>query len=245
MDRMIYTAMSGAKALAQRQEAVTNNLANAATTGFRADLMSFRAVPVQGAGTASTRVFNLEASSGFSRDQGPVNTTARPLDAAFRGSGWFVIQTPDGGEALTRNGAFQMGADGSLQTSGGLPVLGDGGPISLPANAEVVIGADGTITARQGNQPPLQVGKLKLVNPPAESLAKGADGLIRVANGDPAADDATVRVVGGALEGSNVNVVESMVGMIALARQFEIQMKLLSNVEQNEQRAAQLLSLKG
>jgi flagellar basal-body rod protein FlgF len=138
-----------------------------------------------------------------------------------------------------------MGADGSLQTSGGLPVLGDGGPITLPANAEVVIGADGTITARQGNQPPLQVGKLKLVNPPAESLAKGADGLIRVANGDPAAEDASVRVVGGALEGSNVNVVESMVGMIALARQFEIQMKLLSNVEQNEQRAAQLLSIRG
>jgi len=245
MDRMIYLAASGAKALAQRQEALTNNLANASTAGFRADLMTFRAVPVQAAGTASTRVMALEASAGFNHEQGPVSTTGRSLDAAIRGNGWFVVQSPDGGEALTRNGHFQLAADGTLLGVAGLPVLSDGGPITIPPNAEVLIGADGTISARQANQPPIQVGKLKLVNPEPANLAKGPDGMVRVAGGEPAADDPLVRVSSGALEGSNVNVVESMVGMIALARQFEIQMKLLSNVEQNEQRAAQLLSLKG
>lgn len=245
MDRMIYTAMSGAKALTQRQEAVTNNLANASTNGFRADMMTFRSVPVRAENTATTRVFALEATAGFDVQQGPVTTTGRSLDAAIRGDGWFVVQSPDGSEALTRNGNFHVGADGSLQTAKGLPVLGDGGPITLPPNAEVLIGADGTITARQGNQAPLQVGKLKLVNPEPATLTKGGDGLMRVANGDPATDDPAVRVADGALEGSNVNVVQSMVEMIALARVFEMQMKLMTTAEQNEQRAAQLLSLKG
>ena len=245
MDRMIYLAMSGAKALTQRQEALTNNLANASTTGFRADMMTFRSVPVNAESAASTRVFSMEATAGFNVQQGPVSTTGRSLDVAIRGEGWFVVQTPDGSEAMTRNGSFQLGADGTLQTANGLPVLSDGGPITLPPNAEVLIGADGTITARQGNQAPLQVGKLKLANPDPATLTKGGDGMVRTTNGDPPTDDPLVRVADGALEGSNVNVVESMVGMIALARQFEMQMRLLSNAEQNEQKAAQLLSLKG
>ena len=245
MDRMIYLAMSGAKALSQRQEALTNNLANASTSGFRADMMTFRSVPVRAEGTATTRVFNLEATAGFSIQPGPVSTTGRSLDAAIRGQGWFVVQTPDGNEALTRNGNFHIGADGTLQTANGLPVVGDGGPITLPPNAEVLFGADGTITARQGNQPPLQVGKLKLANPEPNTLAKGADGMVRITGGDPPTDDPAVRIADGAPEGSDANVVEAMVGIIARARQFEMQMKLLSNAEQNEQRAAQLLSLKG
>ena len=244
MDRMIYLAMSGAKALTQRQEALANNLANASTNGFRADMMTFRSVPVRADDTATTRVFNLEATAGFDVQQGPVNTTGRSLDAAIRGQGWFVVQGADGNEAMTRNGNFHLSAEGTLQTANGLSVLSDGGPITLPPNAEVMIGADGTITARQGNQPPLQVGKLKLANPEPATLTKGTDGLVRMANGDPPTDDPAVRVADGALEGSNVNVVESMVGMIALARQFEMQMKLLSTAEQNEQRAAQLLSVK-
>jgi flagellar basal-body rod protein FlgF len=245
MDRMIYLAASGAKALTQRQEALTNNLANAGTAGFRADITAFRAVPVSASGTASTRVMALEGTSGINHAQGPVSTTGRQLDAAIRGAGWFVVRTPDGGDALTRNGHFQVGADGTLQSATGLPLVGDGGQITIPQNAEVLIGVDGTISARQGNQPPVQVGKLRLANPDPASLSKGPDGLIRIAGGEPATDDPAVRVASGAIEGSNVNVVESMVGMIELARQFEIQMKLLTNAEQNEQRAAQLLSLKG
>jgi len=244
MDRMIYLAMNGAKALTQRQDALANNLANANTTGFKADLMAFRAVPGREDGTATTRVYALEASAGFDAQSGPVSQTGRPLDVAIRGSGWFVVQTPDGAEAYTRNGGFTMGPDGTLQTAAGLQVLGDGGPLVIPQNADVTIGEDGTVNARTGNQPPVQLGRIRMVNPGPGELVKGADGLMRTTNGDPAADDPAVRLSSGSLEGSNVNVVESMVGMIALARQFEMQMRLLQNAENNEQRAAQLLSIK-
>ncbi len=245
MDRMIYVAMSGAKALTQRQEALSHNLANADTTGFRSDLMAFRAVPGRQDDAATTRVWALEASAGFDPQGGPVRQTGNPLDVAVRGEGWISVQTADGEEAYTRDGGFEVGADGTLQNRRGQIVLGEGGPISIPANADVAIGGDGTVSAKQGSQPPVPVGRIKLVNPPNADLRKGVDGMVRSASGAPVGSDETVRVVGGSLEGSNVNVVESMVGMIALARQFEMQMRLLQTAEGNEQKAAQLLSIKG
>jgi flagellar basal-body rod protein FlgF len=211
MDRMIYLAMSGAKALMQRQDALSNNLANASTDGFKADLMAFRAVPVRADDTATTRVFALEATAGFNAQAGPIRKTDNPLDVAIRGPGWFAVQTPDGSEAYTRNGSFTLGTDGSLQTQTGLPVLGDGGPLVIPMNSEVVIGSDGTISARTGSQPPVPIGRLKLVNVQPGEMVKGANGLMRTKSGEPAQEDSAVRVVDGALEGSNVNVVESMV----------------------------------
>jgi len=122
--------------------------------------------------------------------------------------------------------------------------MGDGGPLVVPLNAVVSVGSDGTVSARTGNQVPVQVGRLRLANAAAGELVKGPDGLLRSASGEPVQDDPNLKVAGGALEGSNVNVVESMVGMIALARQFEVQMRLLQTAESNEQRASQLLSVK-
>lgn len=242
MDRLIYLSMSGAKALMQRQDALAHNLANGDTAGFRADRMAFRAVPGEQRDAASTRVWALEASAGFDAQQGPLRQTARALDVAVSGRGWFAVQTASGDEAYTRDGAFEVGADGTLQNRRGQAVLGDGGTLAIPPGAQASIGADGTVSARIGNQPPFQVGRLKLVDPPLEDLRKDPDGLVRMRAGDAAPADETVRVVAGAIEGSNVNVVESMVGMIALARQFELQMRMLQTAEGNEQKAAQLLS---
>ncbi|MGD9943761.1 MAG: flagellar basal-body rod protein FlgF [Burkholderiaceae bacterium] len=245
MDRMIYLSMTGAKALMQRQEALAHNLANAETTGFRADLMAFRAVPARQDGTATTRVYAMEASAGFDPQAGPIRQTGRSLDVAVDGQGWIAVQGADGQEAYTRDGAFELSSDGTLTTRRGHVVLGDGGPLVVPQNADVLIGSDGTVSAKVGNQAAVQVGRLKLVNPPAGELIKGGDGLLRRSDGEAADADPQVRVVDGALEGSNVNVVEAMVGMIALSRQFELQMKLLQNAEGNEQKAAQLLSIRG
>jgi len=162
-----------------------------------------------------------------------------------RGTGWLAVLGEDGTEGYSRDGGLMVDDQGVLRTRRGLTVLGDGGPITVPPNAEVAIGSDGSVSAKVGNQPSLPVGQLKLVNPPAAELAKSADGLVRLRSGDPADVDPEVRIADGVLEGSNVNVVEAMVGMIEVARQFEMQMKLLQNTEANEQRAAQLLSLKG
>ena len=241
MDRLIYTAASAARALMQRQDGIANNLANANTPGFRADQVAFRAVPVRGDGVP-TRVVALEASAGFDDQSGPVMTTGRNLDIAVLGKGYIAVQAADGSEAYTRNGAFEVGPGGVL-LAGGLPVSGEGGELNIPAGNTVTIARDGTVSAQPGTGPSQTVGRIKLVNPPPAELRKRPDGLLRMATGEDAAADPEVRVAAGALESSNVNVVEAMVGMIAAARQFETQMKLLQNAEQNDQRAAQLLGV--
>lgn len=241
MDRLIYTAASAARALIQRQDGLTNNLANANTTGFRAEQVVFRAVPVRGDGTP-TRVVSVEATAGFDTASGAIETTGRPLDVAIQGPGWLAVQARDGTEAYTRGGALQVSAEGQLVTPAGLPVAGEGGPLNIPPGTTVSIAADGTVSAQPATGPIETVGRLKLVNPPANELRKGDDGLLRTITGEDVPPDAQVRVASGALEGSNVNVVEAMVGMIAASRQFETQMKLLQNAEQNDQRAAQLLA---
>mgnify|MGYP000718723835 FL=1 len=239
MDRLIYLSMAGAKATMQRQDVLANNLANASTTGFRAEMQAFRAVPVRGDG-ASTRVYALESTIGNDTRAGPLQQTGRGLDVAAQGNAWFAVQSLDGTEAYTRNGSFQVDPQGQLVTSTGLPVLGDGGPITLPAGAALEVAADGSISATVGNGRPQQAGRLKLVSPEAP-LLRGTDGLFRAAEGDLTADPAA-RVQGGALEGSNVNAIETMVAMISAARQFEQQMKMLQGAEQREQGAAKLLA---
>src|SRR3954463_16011654 len=177
MDRMIYLSMAGAKATMQRQDALANNLANASTTGFRAELQAFRAVPVRGDG-ASTRVYALESTVGYDAPPGPVPTTGRSLDVAPKGNAWLAVQSLDGSEAYTRAGALQVNNEGLLVTPTGLPVLGDGGAITLPPNGAVEVAADGTITTVVGSARPQQAGRFKLVTPEAP-LQRGPDGLFR------------------------------------------------------------------
>jgi flagellar basal-body rod protein FlgF len=240
MDRLIYLSMSGAKATLQRQDSLANNLANASTAGFRAELQAFRAVPVQGDG-ASTRVYALESSVGWDNSAGPVESTGRSLDVALRGNAWLSVQSLDGTEAYTRAGALQVNSEGQLVTLGGLPVAGDGGPITLPPNSKVEIADDGSITTTVGSDRPQQAGRLKLVTPET-TFNRGADGLFRAPDGNDLTADTTARLRSGALEGSNVNPVATMVAMISAARQFEQQMKSLQGAEQREQGAAKLLA---
>jgi flagellar basal-body rod protein FlgF len=242
LDRLIYTAMTGAKYLFDRQATLSHNLANASTTGFRADMVGMRAVPTTGP-QGGTRVFAVETTIGSDFATGQMTTTGRSLDAAIQGQGWFAAQGADGNEAYTRDGSFQVGPDATLQLSNGMQVAGTGGPITMPADAQsVTIGSDGTVTVKSASSTlPTTIGKLKLVNPPISSLAKGVDGMFHLKSGDAADADAAVKVVGGSLEGSNVNVIESMVDMIGAARQYELQMKMLTTAEQNEQKAGTLL----
>ena len=240
MDRMIYLSMAGAKAAMQRQDVLSHNLANVTTNGFRAELQAFRAVPVRGDG-ASTRAYSLETTIGYNDAQGPLTPTGRNLDVAMQGNAWLAVQANDGTEAYTRAGSLDVNAEGILVMRNGMPVLGDGGPINVPANSEVSIGSDGTVSAKAPNQKPTTVGRLKLVTPEtANQLTRGDDGLFRALEGDLPANQAA-RLQDGALEGSNVSPVETMVAMIAAGRQFEQQMKLLQIAQTQGQQSAKLL----
>jgi flagellar basal-body rod protein FlgF len=243
MDKLIYTAMSGAAQAMQQQASVANNLANASTTGFRAEKLTFQALPLTGDGSP-TRVFAMDAQVGADLQPGIIQQTGRSLDVAVDGPGWLTVEGADGNEAYTRNGNLQVDANGVLQTQSGLNVLGDGGTITIPPDTQITVGKDGTISALQnGNirNAPQIVGRLKLVNPPESAMTKGGDGLFRVKGSSSADADPNVTVSGGALEGSNVNVVEAMVNMIQLGRQFDMQMKLLTNAQTNASAAAQIM----
>lgn len=247
MDKLIYVAMTGARQILNQQGVVAHNLANLGTTGYREETAAFRAVPVQGDGLP-TRVFALDTSTGANMTPGSIQKTGRDLDAAVQGSGWFAVEARDGSEAYTRNGSFEISAEGMLQTRTGLNVLSEGGPISIPANHSISIGKDGTVSAAPQGQSPGNVvvlGRLKLVDPPGANLAKGPDGLFRTRDGEPAEASQGVVLAPGAVESSNVNAVEAMVSMITLARQFEMQMKLLQNAESNGKSADQLLGVTG
>jgi len=245
MDRLIYTAMTGAKHVFMQQAGTANNLANASTIGFKAQEHRFRAVPVLGEGMP-TRAFVVDASVSDVMDQGPLMFSGRNLDVALSGKGWLAVQLPDGSEAYTRAGSLDVGVTGLLQTKAGNPVMGDGGPINIPPDNTIEISPDGTISVVPTFGTPNNanaIGRLKLVNPPEADLVRGADGLFRLRSGQPAPADQSVQVSSGALEGSNVNVADAMVNLISLSRQFEMQIKMLQTADTNAQRADQLLSM--
>ena len=152
MDRLIYTAMTGAKGTMDQQAAVAHNLANVNSTGFRAELHKLRAVEVQ-TEALHTRAFTVDASVANDFTEGPLQFTGRPFDVALAGKGWLAVQMPDGSEAYTRNGSLAVSANGILQTRDGRPVLGDGGPVTIPPDNEITIGADGSVSASQPDQP--------------------------------------------------------------------------------------------
>ncbi|RAW94660.1 MULTISPECIES: flagellar basal body rod protein FlgF [unclassified Photorhabdus] len=250
MDHVIYTAMGGARQTLEHQAVTANNLANASTSGFKAQLAALRAVPVEGA-TFNTRTLVVASTPGFDNRQGPMNYTSRPLDVAIGQGGYLAVQLEEGSEAYTRNGSIQISAEGQLTVQGNL-LMGDNGPINVPPQAELTLATDGSISALIPGDPPTQLGqlgRLKMVKPESDQLVRGDDGLFHMTeqaqtlqgNVLPASDE--VKLIPGVLEGSNVNPMESMVSMIANARRFEMQMKVIHSSDENAQRANQLLAM--
>lgn len=245
MDRSLYVAMSGAKETLLAQTANNHNLANAGTNGFKADLSAFQSRAVLGPGYAS-RVYSTDATVGWDNTTGSLTQTGQELDVAVQGDGWIAVQGRNGQEAYTRAGDLHVDVNGLLMTATGHPVLGDNGPISVPPYSAISVGRDGTISivpvGQQANTM-AAVARIKLVNPPANTLQRGEDGLFRTSNNTPAESDANVSLASGVLESSNVNVADAMVQMIALARRFDLQVKAMKNTDENAQVASKLLDL--
>lgn len=241
MDRMIYIGMVGAREVAEAQGVVSNNLANASTTGFRADLQHLESRPLYGPGFGS-RVFSGADSPGVDLSPAPPVTTGRDLDVAIQGEGWIAVQGADGNEAYTRAGDLQISAGGILTNGAGHPVRGNAGPVALPPAERIEIGRDGTVSAKLLGQDNLAVlDRIKLVRPPGRDLVKGEDGLFRLRGGEEAEADASVTLVAGAIESSNVNSVDALVQMLSLARLFEMQVKVMKEAESTDQAASQLV----
>lgn len=244
MDEMIYVAMSGARQTEVAQAINSNNLANVSTSGFRADLHAFSNIPIDGPGVDS-RINAVLDRYGTDMTAGPIRATGRDLDVAIQGEGFIAVQAPDGSEAYTRAGDLRVEAGGLLATGAGHLVFGDGGPVAIPPNVSLEIGADGTISVQPVGQQAAAlsvIDRIKLVNPPAEDLVKGEDGLLRLrGEGDVAPADASVTIVSGSLEGSNVNVAKTLVNMIELARQYEMQVNVIKTSEENADAAAQMM----
>jgi len=242
MDKALYIAMSGAKQNMLSQAAHANNLANVNTTGFKEDFAQARSMPVYGEGLP-TRAYALSERPGTNFQQGSLIQTGNSLDVALKGEGWIAIQSADGEEAYTRAGNLSIDVNGQLRTGAGFPVLGDGGPLVIPPAATVEVGADGTISVIPlGGEGLAQVDRIRLVNPDPSTIEKREDGLIHLKEGAAQPEvDGVVRVEQGFLEGSNVNAVSSLTDMLSLSRQYELQVKLMGQADQNSEAAARLL----
>lgn len=246
MDKLVYVAMTGAREALRAQATVSHNIANATTTGFRALQQVLESAPVAGDGFDS-RVNVIAEPGAWDTTPGIPIATGRDLDVAIRGDGWIAVQTGDGQEAYTRAGNLRVTPAGLLETAAGQLVLGDGGPISLPPYQKLQISEDGLVSVvPQGSQPNAiaQVARIKLVNPAEADMVQFAPGLFRTVSGELPPADPEVRLDTGRLEASNVNMAESLVQMIEIARSYEMQIRAMNTAEQNDELAAQLMRMR-
>ena len=245
MDKLVYTAATGLKAHMASQAAIANNMANASTIGFRADRVVFDRLEVKGSGFAN-RTPSTEEVIDADRKQGAIQHTGRPLDVAVTGDAWLTVQAPDGSEAYTRRGDLQIAPTGVLETGDGFPVMGSGGPITVPPAESVRIAADGSITivpiGGDASNPQL-LDTLKLVSTKGSDTVKGLDNLLHVRGGGVLPQDMEATVQSGALEQSNVNMTQALVDMIENQRSYEVQANLLRDAKQMDESAASLMRL--
>ncbi|HAT3856947.1 TPA: flagellar basal-body rod protein FlgF [Legionella pneumophila] len=246
MEPILYNSISGSRSDFKRQEIIANNLANINTPGFKADLYQAQTMYMNNANgnnQFSAHSFITQNANGVDTSPGEIITTGRDLDVAIDGDGWIAVQDSQGREAYTRGGSLRLNPNGQLITASGKVVLGDGGPISIPPAQSIEIGSDGTISIvpLEGDVKSLAIlDRIKLVTLDRNNIYKNDEGLIQLKSGAATANS-NIKLQSGALEGSNVNAIDQMVAMISAGREFDAQMKLLSTVDDNGQKLAQLL----
>lgn len=246
MDRAVYIAMTGAKNNMMSQTSHSNNLANARTTGFKADWAQARAIPVWGEHHPS-RAFSMTERPASDFNDGALIETGNELDTAIAGDGFFAVLDGDGQEAYTRRGDFAVTPLGQLINGSGQSVMGQGGPVILPPYEKLEIGTDGTISIRPAGAGPsemIAIDVVKLVNPDFRNFEKGTDGLFRPRDGAPILEaDETLNVVSGFIENSNVNSVSELTNLLSLNRQYEVQVKMMKTADEMSQASERILQL--
>jgi flagellar basal-body rod protein FlgF len=245
MDRLIYTAASGLKAHMAAQAAIANNMANASTIGFRAEKVDFDNLLLKGAGFDSRQPTSEEVKD-FDRSGGAITSTGRNLDIAIPGDQWMGVQAADGSEAYTRRGDLQISATGVLETGDGFPVMGSGGPITIPPATSVSIAGDGTISiipVGGDAKNPQVIDRIKFASAKGSDTAKGLDNLVRVKGGGVLPVDEDAKCISGALEQSNVNMTQALVDMIENQRSYEVQANMMKSAKDMDESAASLMRM--
>lgn len=245
MDRLVNTALTAMRGAMARQSSIANNLANANTVGFRAEIANAETRWIKG-DELNTRAQQAEQVIAADMAQGAITQTGNPLDVAMNGDALLAVQGSNGEEAYTRRGDLKLSDSGLLTTGDGLPVLGEGGPITLPPADSLTIAQDGSIwIVPQGGEAsnPQRIDALKLVSPVGSSIAKGTDGLFRETNGGALPQDPLGTVTSGSVEGSNVNATASLVAMIEASRAWETQVKMIDTAKQLDDGGASLMRL--
>jgi len=245
MDKLVYTALSGLRSQMSAQSTIANNIANASTTGYRAERVNFDRLVLQGQGFESRELASEEVND-FDRRAGTLVQTARPLDVAVAGDSWMAVQAKDGTEAYTRRGDLNVASSGVLETGDGFPVMGSGGPITVPPYQSISIAGDGSVTivppGGDASQPQI-IDKIKLVSTDGTQTSKGLDNLLHVKGGGVLPEDLDGKVQSGALEQSNVNLTQSLVDMIENQRSYEVQANLLKEAKTMDESSASLMRM--
>ena len=248
MDRLVYTALSGLKSQMSAQSTIANNIANASTIGYRSDRVSFDRMVLEQQGGLNAREMAAEEVNDFDRRAGTIVQTGKPLDMAVTTDSWIAVQAQDGSEAYTRRGDLSVAASGVLETGDGFPVMGSGGPITVPPHQSISIADDGTISiVPPGGDPnqPQVLDKIKLVSTEGTTTLKGLDNLLHVKGGGVLPDDMEAKIQSGALEQSNVNLTQALVDMIENQRSYEVQANLLKEAKNMDESAASLMRMPG
>ncbi len=249
MDKLVYTAATGLRAHMAAQTAIANNMANASTIGFRADRVVFDRIDLKGGGAAfEARMPTADEVTDADRAPGTVQQTGNPLDVAVAtGTAWLAVQAPDGTEAYTRRGDLEVTSTGVLQTGDGYPAIGQNGPITVPPYNSLTIAPDGTVSILPlGSGPDAQpqvIDRLKLADTRGSTTVKGLDNLLRVKGGGALPQDMDATVQSGALEGSNVNMTQTLVDMIENQRSYEVQANLMKEAKSLDENSASLMRL--
>lgn len=245
MDRLIFTAYSGMTGSHVRQRVIASNMANAQTIGFRAEMLTHTPMTLKGP-TLEARAMTDGEVKGASMKQGALVETGNPLDVAMTGSTMLAVQAEDGTEAYTRRGDLSINATGVLSNGDGRPVIGSGGPITVPVGSRVSIGADGSVLVADPetpDQPPQAVDRIKVASTQGSRIEKGLDGLFRVVGGGALPADEEARVQAGALEQSNVAPTAVLVEMVEAQRLFDMRTKLVATAREVDEGSAQLMRL--
>ena len=205
------------------------NLAGQSVPGYRADWVFPRRLEAtqSAAGGDKIPAFSLASANNFT--SGLLRPTGRQLDVAIDGPGWLVVRHASGNEGLTRNGLLSVNADGDILAAGGSQVMGEDGPLVLPAYTQLTIGTDGSITVVPAGALEVEtVGRLRLANPPVQDLVRGTDGLFHLRDGSAPETDPDVQLVSGALEESNVDLIGEYLNVIDTGKTMELHVRMLS-----------------